>query len=56
MVTLSCIFMSDVVFLETDWYLIFVMTIWYTFTNWSVAKYAGVDTIYFMNWSLTNSI
>ena len=51
LVTFSCIFMSDVVFLETDWYLIFCMTMWYTFTNWVTAKYAGVDQLYFMNWS-----
>ena len=47
-------FLADVVFLESDWYLIVVGGMFYTMTNWMVSLYTKNDKIYFMDWSLVS--
>jgi hypothetical protein len=48
--------MTETIFLETDWFLIFNTTILYLLVNWAVTKYSGKNAVYFLDWSTINSI
>lgn len=48
--------MTDTIFLETDWFLLFNTTIVYLLVNWAVTKYSGKDSVYFLDWSEISSI
>ena len=46
----SCV-ITDVIFLETDWWLIPLTGLAYTFVNFMVCRYKGVNSVYFMDWT-----
>ena len=54
--TLISVFITDVVFLETDYLLIILTTIIYVFTNFVTCKYADDDQLYYLNWETVAKI
>ena len=50
LISLTNVFLTDVVFLETDYLLIIEVTILYVFINFVMSKYAGDDQLYYLNW------
>jgi hypothetical protein len=55
-ISLISVFITDVVFLETDYLLIMVTTIIYVFINFVMCKYAGDDQLYYLNWETVANI
>ena len=43
-------FMSDVVYLESDWWLNFDLGVAYVFVNYATTQYSGTDEVYYFNW------
>jgi len=52
LMSITMIFGSDVIILESDWWLSVLMAITYTFTNYAVCQYVKKDTVYFMDWGV----
>lgn len=56
MMSFASIFVTETIFLETDWFLICNTTIVYLLVNWAVTKYSGTDSVFFLDWSEISSI
>ena len=56
LISLGSIFITDVVFLETDYLLIIEVTILYVFINFVMSKYAGDDQLYYLDWETVAKI
>ena len=56
LMSVSSIFGSDIIFLESDWWLVVVLAISYTATNYSICEYAGNNKVYFMDWTIVSKI
>ena len=54
--TLICVFSSDVIFMETDWWLLVLIGILYTLFNYAACTYNRVNVIYYMDWSIISAI
>jgi hypothetical protein len=52
--TIFSIFMADIVFLESDWWLNVDIAVGYLFVNYAVMEYSGTDQIYYLNWADQN--
>lgn len=50
------IFMSDIVFMETDWWLPIVVALIYILVNWTLTTYNKKTMIYYMDWSMISKI
>lgn len=53
-VSILSVFMADVVFLETDWWINFELATAYVFTNYAITYYSGTEEIYYFNWETTD--
>lgn len=51
LVTTMNIFLADVVFLETDWYLMPTTAMFYLLVSFSVSTYSGKEQIYILKWT-----
>jgi hypothetical protein len=49
-----CVFMTDIIFLETDWWLISLTAFFYTMFNYAVTVYLGLDKVYYMDWGIVS--
>lgn len=54
--SMSVVFLTDVVFLETDWYLIMICGLLYTLMNCAIAHLSNNNTMYFMDWAVITQI
>jgi hypothetical protein len=50
------IFFSDIIFLESDWYLVFVISALYLLINFGMCEYADTKQVYFLDWSIVSKI
>ena len=50
------VFLSDVIFLESDWWIICLTAFLYMMTNYIVCTILSVDSVYYMNWSKISAI
>jgi hypothetical protein len=48
------VFMADVVFLESDWWIIFDTAALYLFTNYAVTYYSGTNLVYYFDWGTSD--
>lgn len=53
-VMLTSIFISEIIFMETDWWLIVMISFVYTVVNYGVCTWKGIDEIYFMDWAVVS--
>lgn len=56
MMTICTIFFSDIIFLESDWYIVFVITALYLIINFALCEYTGTNSVYFLDWSIISKI
>jgi hypothetical protein len=54
-VTFCNIFSSDIVFMETDWYLMPTTAMFYMLVSFSVGSYSGKEQIYILKWTNTDT-
>ena len=50
------VFITETIFLETDWFLLMNTAIVYLFVNWTVTLYSGKSSVFFLDWSQVSSI
>ena len=55
LVTSANIFLADVVFMETDWYLMPTTAMFYLLVSFSVSAYSGKEQIYILKWTNTDT-
>ena len=55
-VVIISVFSSDIIFMETDWWLVCLLAILYTLLNYAVCTYNRVNVLYYMDWSIISSI
>ena len=54
--TLMNLFISYVIFLESDWFLMPSLSICYLVANFAISKYAGKERVYILNWTNEDTI
>ena len=53
----SCtIFIADIIFMESDWWVVIVIGAIYLIVNFGLSKYADTYQLYFLDWSIVSKI
>ena len=54
LLTVFTVFTSDLMFLESDWWIILLTGVFYIIVNYSISEYADSTAVYFMDWSVVS--
>ena len=54
LLTVFTVFTSDLMFLESDWWMIILTGLGYIIVNYGISEYAGSTQVYFMDWSVVS--
>jgi len=53
--TTANLFMSDIIFLESDWYLMPIVSCTYLLLNFAISQYFGLSQLYILQWDNVGS-
>ena len=53
---MTTVFISDIIFMETDWWLLLFTALLYMLTNYGICTWLQVDSVYFMDWAVISKI
>ena len=55
-VCLLSVFLSDVIIMETDWYVHMMTTFTYMLVNFAISEYSGIKEVFYLDWTTQANI